>query len=147
MGTHISAQSWGTCSSLIVFLLAFPRTYSIQPIIVADANGNSKGSEAFACFGQISIPLIWTLGFGDPLLGELKKLVRDGRIIKSKWIMWCIVYCVLFVVWMLCWLWCGTPWYLAIIIPPIAIMAEAPSIPHIDDNGLMLLVPLVFTLL
>eukprot|EP01083_Nonionella_stella_P120457 360996_1 len=40
---HISAQSWGTISALIVLLLAFPRTYSIAPVILTDANGKSKG--------------------------------------------------------------------------------------------------------
>eukprot|EP00484_Ammonia_sp_Unknown_P027424 CAMPEP_0197030610 /NCGR_PEP_ID=MMETSP1384-20130603/9815_1 /TAXON_ID=29189 /ORGANISM="Ammonia sp." /LENGTH=303 /DNA_ID=CAMNT_0042459995 /DNA_START=60 /DNA_END=968 /DNA_ORIENTATION=- len=142
---HICAQSWGTISTLIVFLLAFPRTYSIAPAIEVDANGRSTGSEAFACFGQIAIPIVWSLGIGDPLLGELKKYARAGQI--AWWTMYVIADVVLTVIWVLCTLWCGTPWWLAIVIPPIAIIAEKPSLPHIDDNGLMLLIPLLFTLL
>eukprot|EP01084_Bolivina_argentea_P158948 276850_1 len=142
---HVSAQTWGTVSFLITCLLAFPRTYSISPVIVTDANGSTTGSEASACFGQIIIPLSWTLGFGDPLLGELKKLVRND-VIKA-WQMYLLADIVLFIVWIMCFLWCGTPWWLSIIIPPIAILAEKPAIPHIDDNGLMFLVPLLFTLL
>lgn len=142
---HISAQTWGVVSTLIVFLLAFPRTYSIAPVIVSLDNGEDTGSEAFACFGQIAIPIIWTLGFGDPLLGELKRLVRAKRI--SKWTMYAITESALVIVWICCFLWCGTPWFLAVVMPPISIIAEKPSIPHIDDNGLMLLVPLLFTLI
>ena len=59
---HICAQTWGTVGTLIVLLLAFPRTYSIAPVITTDANGKETGSEAFACFGQIAIPIIWSLG-------------------------------------------------------------------------------------
>ena len=84
-------------------------------------------------------------GIGDPLLGELKHRVRSKKM--KAWQMYFIANFVLMVIWILCFLWCGTPWWLAIIIPPIAIIAEKPSIPHIDDNGLMLLVPLLFTLI
>ena len=143
--THISAQSWGSISVLIVFLLAFPRTYSIGPVIDSLDSGESTGSEAFACFGQVAIPIIWSLGFGDPLLGELKGLVRGNKM--SPWMMYLIAECALLIIWICCFLWCGTPWFLAVIMPPIAIMAERPSIPHIDDNGLMLLVPLLFSLI
>lgn len=51
---HICAQAWGTIASCIVFLIAFPRTYSIAPVIVYDENNRQTGSEAYACFGQIS---------------------------------------------------------------------------------------------
>ena len=142
---HICAMAWGTISEFIVLLLAFPRTYSIAPVITHDTNGKSTGSEAFACFGQIAIPIIWCLGIGDPLLGELKRFVRNDEM--KAYQMYLIADVILTIIWILCFLWCGTPWWLALMIPPFAIIAEKPSIPHIDDNGLMLLVPLLITLI
>lgn len=85
------------------------------------------------------------MGFGDPLLGELKKYVRGNRM--PAYVMYIIVDVFLTLLWILCFLWLGTPFWLAIIIPPIAILAEKPSIQDIDDNGLMLLVPLLITVL
>ena len=139
---HICANAWGAISSALVLLLAYPRKYSIGPINKFKTINKSAN---FACNAQIAIPIIWTLGFGDPLLGELKILARKDIITWKQ--VYIIAWFVIFLVWLLCWLWCDTPWYLMIIMPPIAILAEKPSIPHIDDNGLMLLVPLLVAIL
>lgn len=139
---HISAQTWGTVSMCLVLLLAFPRQYGVGTIEEFTVKSNDA---KLACYGQIGIPIIWTLGIGDPLLGELKKFARTN--VMTWRTVYLIAWAVLVIVWILCWLWCDTPWWLIIIMPPISIAAEKPSIPHIDDNGLMLLIPLLLSIL
>jgi hypothetical protein len=136
---QVCAQAWGTVSTCIVFLLAYPRAYSISPAFYPDRDDTTY-NQRHACYAQVGLPIVWSLGFGDPLIGELKRLGFDA---KQRSVIACAV---LICVYVISALWCGTAWWLAIIIPPIAIAAEYPSLKVIDDNGMMLLVPLLVTL-
>ena len=86
--------------------------------------------------GAIGIPLVWSLALGDPTLGETRRL---------NWsFTWVIVsgLVVVTVVWVSCVFWLGTPWYLVIICVPLIVACELPKLSWIDDNAVMLLVPL-----
>lgn len=91
----------------------------------------------FAPGKAFAIPIIWSCAFGDPLLGELRRL-RMGTI-------WVVVISVLFIagIWGLCTGWLGTPWWWALFMGPLTVLFEWPNIPWIDDNAMMQLLPLL----
>lgn len=124
---QISAQAWGTCGMCLVFLMA-PYRYP----------GGSNSVEDMAFIG---LPITWGLAFIDPLVGELK---NAGLSVKARSAVATVVD---FFIWLICYFWLGTPWFLCLILPPISIAAEYPSLKAIDDNGMMLLVPLVACLI
>jgi hypothetical protein len=113
--TQVSALAWGAVAIGVV-LLALPE----------------------AKFGA---PLILSLAFGDPLLGELR---RAGRSPKTVFVTGTVV---LLMVWVGCVVWLGTPWLLAVVLPPLCVAAEWPRLRWIDDNATMLLLPLMAVML
>lgn len=86
---------------------------------------------------QYAYPLIFSLSFGDPFMGEIRRMGVETREV--------IIYSILFVsaIWLVCWYLFATPLWLALIFAPLCVFAEMPRLRYIDDNATMLLIPLV----
>ena len=86
--------------------------------------------------GWLTIPIILALSFGDPSMGEARRMGLDNR----------AVYAVGTVVCTLTWLGCGyffgTPYWLALLMGPLTMVSELPKLKWIDDNATMVLLPL-----
>ena len=117
---QISALAWGGISVCLCFLFA--------PL------GGYK--EAY-----IGLPIIFTISIVDPLLGETRRLFESDKLVIL------IAFIVGFLIWMLSSLFLQTPIWLSLIMPPLAIASEWPSLKYIDDNATMILIPLIFSLL
>ena len=85
---------------------------------------------------QYAYPLIFSLSFGDPFMGEIRRMGVETREV--------IIYSIGFIlaIWLICWYLFATPWWLALIFAPICVFAEMPRLRYIDDNATMLLIPL-----
>jgi len=85
---------------------------------------------------QYAYPLIFSLSFGDPFMGEIRRMGVETRGV--------IIYSIAFMlaIWLICWYLFATPWWLAFIFAPICVFAEMPRLRYIDDNATMLLIPL-----
>jgi hypothetical protein len=83
--------------------------------------------------------IIGSCALADPIVGEL----RQWRIEKKKIIM--VGLLVVLGVWATIAYLCGISYYWGLLMAPITIAAEWPSLEWIDDNALMLLVPLVLS--
>ena len=86
-------------------------------------------------------PLIASLSFGDPLMGELRrKGVEDRQV---------MIYATLFLllIWLASSVLFGTPMWMAFLLAPVCMLAEWPRLTYIDDNATMLLIPLALVLL
>lgn len=116
---QVSALAWGGFSICLCFLFA--------PL------GGYMGS-------YIGLPIILTISLVDPLLGELRKLMDSNGMIIF------IALSFSMFIWVLCSVFVSTPLYLALIMPPLAIAAEWPSLKYIDDNATMILIPLLASL-
>ena len=116
---QISALAWGGVSICICFLFA--------PL------GGYK--EAY-----IGLPIIFTISIVDPLLGETRKILDSNKLIIS------IALVVSFLIWFSCSIFLETPLWFSLIMPPLAIIAEWPSLKYIDDNATMILLPLIASL-
>jgi len=85
---------------------------------------------------EYAYPLIFTLTFGDPFMGELRRKSIDSRNVI-------LAACVFVLgIWLACWYVFGTPIIVCLIVAPIAVLAETPRLRYIDDNATMLLIPL-----
>lgn len=91
--------------------------------------------------GALGIPLILSLCFADPLMGEarlkeesLRKVILVGVSTVS-------------IVWLSCVFLLDTPWWIIPFIVPITVVSELLDLPWIDDNAVMLLLPLAMVLL
>jgi len=91
-----------------------------------------------AAFG---LPLILGLGIGDPVMGETRRAGKESRIVFISGLV--TVYCV----WLCSWNLLGTPFLFALLIPPIQVASEWPRLRWIDDNGTMVLFPLIVVIL
>lgn len=90
---------------------------------------------------SMSIPIVATCALIDPLLGEMRLQHMHTKIIIAAGIFsaW--------MVWILCaWVY-HFPLWLGIVIAPITVAVEWPTFKWIDDNALMLLVPLFVVLI
>ena len=107
---QVSALAWGALAIGLVFLVTPTRAYAY--------------------------PLILTLTFGDPFMGELRRRgVESSSVIAYA--------CVLVLaIWLLCWYMFDTPLIACLIVAPIAVFSETPRLRYIDDNATMLLIPL-----
>ena len=117
---QISALAWGGISICLCFLFA--------PL------GGYK--EAY-----IGLPIIFTISIVDPLLGETRKMFDSVKLIIS------IALLAGILIWVLSSIFLETPWWLSLIMPPLAIASEWPSLKYIDDNATMILIPLIASLL
>ncbi|SPR00250.1 unnamed protein product (mitochondrion) [Plasmodiophora brassicae] len=135
--TQISAQAWGTVGACLV-LIAAPQM-----------SGGATGADR----AVIGMPILWTLGIVDPLLGELKshgaigRRVRRGRgfTLPERT---CLAVAVAWLIWALIGVVTGRAvWWIVALMGPIAVAAEYPKLVFIDDNAMMELVPLATALL
>tara|TARA_Y100001980_G_C14556724_1_gene349677 strand:+ start:19270 stop:19905 length:636 start_codon:yes stop_codon:yes gene_type:complete len=117
---QISALAWGGLSLCICLLFA--------PL------GGYKDS-------YIGMPIILTLSIVDPILGETRKHLTSNSSVIS------IALIVSVIIWLSCSFMLGTPYYFSLIMPPLSIAAEWPSMKYVDDNATMILIPLVFSML
>lgn len=86
-------------------------------------------------------PLIVSLAFGDPLMGELRRkgiATRQVMVISTG---------VIFAIWLVCSIQFDTPVWVALLLAPVCMIAEWPRLRYIDDNATMLLIPLALVLL
>ena len=116
---RVSAFAWGVIS-LVVVLLFVPGGYT-QGI-------------------QYALPLIATLAFMDPLMGELR---------YYKCATWLVLVCgwlCAALIWLLACYYYQLSYYFLIILPVISVCAELPNSPWIDDNALVLWLPLLVVL-
>ena len=85
-------------------------------------------------------PLIWGLTFVDPIMGEIKRSKRGmkvaifGGLITS------------YIIWFSSSYYLGTPIIASIILAPLTVLGELPTVKWIDDNATMILVPLTVLL-
>ena len=117
---RISGMAWGTCSVGLT-LLAVPQ-YGVQG-------------------AALGLPLVWSLSLGDPFMGELRQRLgcTERQSAIAGWLL-------LLLVWGGSYLWLGTPWWLAVLVPPVCVAAEQLELGWMDDNGSMLLAPLALVL-
>ena len=80
-------------------------------------------------------PLIFSLTFIDPLLGEARRMGFDKTKVNIIGIAGAAI------IWIICWYLVGTPLLLAVIMAPLVVAAESPRLKWIDDNATMLLIP------
>jgi len=86
-------------------------------------------------------PLIISLAFGDPLMGELRRKgigTRQVMVVSTG---------VILAIWLACSLQFDTPIWIALLLAPVCMIAEWPRLRYIDDNATMLLIPLALVLL
>jgi hypothetical protein len=117
--SQISALAWGALSVSLVFLIV--------------PNGDTEGIKS----GLYGIPIIFGLTFVDPLMGEIKRQMKD---IKMAVVIGLI--CSYFI-WLSCSYFLQTPLILSIILAPLTVLGEIPQVKYIDDNATMILFPLV----
>ena len=117
---RISATAWTTIAITLVLLLA-PKT----------------GPQNAA----IGTGLILAMTLTDPLMGEARLWQLPPSIVVLTGLL------ASFLVWGGCALWLGAPWWLSLIMPPLTVAAEWRKFNWIDDNAMMLLLPLSCTLL
>jgi len=125
----LSAQFWGGMGICLV-LLGSP----IRP----DFSGESGIFQHRIWIGG---PILWSMAIVDPFIGELKS---RGFSMKDRSLVGCLLCGAIFAFCTLQGL--GTPWWFCLVYPPIIVFAEfAGGVVRIDDNGLMLIVPLLMT--
>ena len=112
---QVSALAWGAIGVGFVFLLVPHEAYAY--------------------------PLILSLAFGDPLMGELRRKGFESKAVMQ------FATAALLMIWLASWHFLGTPLWMAIILAPIAMISEWPRLRHIDDNATMVLIPLAVVLL
>ena len=112
---QISALAWGGISIGACLLLA------------------PKGGINSAYIG---IPIIFSLSFIDPYLGEVRRLNYSTNFVIFSGIV------LSWLIWFGSWFYLETPWWIALIMGPITIASEWPRFRWIDDNATMVLIPL-----
>ena len=91
--------------------------------------------------GLYAAPLIWGLTFVDPIMGEIKrskkglKFVIIGGLITS------------YIIWFSSSYFLGTPILASLILAPLTVIGELPTVRWIDDNATMVLLPLAILLI
>ncbi len=120
---QISALAWGSTSVVLVLI-----TMENWPIPTSAEDG------------WLAYPLILSLTFGDPAMGEARRFGRSAREVFM------VGTLVVFLTWVACWHLLGTPLFLAFIMAPLTTAAEWPKLKWIDDNATMTLIPLAAVL-
>jgi|TARA_B110000438_G_scaffold47206_2_gene47474 hypothetical protein len=121
---QISALAWGAFAVCLALLLS----------------PESDSSEGMMS-GIYAAPLIWGLTFVDPIMGEIKrsksglKAAIIGGLIAS------------YIIWLGSSYMLGTPILASIILAPLTVLGELPSVKWIDDNATMILLPLTILLI
>ena len=121
---QISALAWGALSISVTFVAL---------------HGWSGGADVHE--GWLTIPIVLSLTFGDPAMGEARRKGLDNRSV------FVIGSLVCGVTWLGCGYYLGTPYWMAILMGPLTTAAEWPKLRWIDDNATMVLIPLAVTIL
>jgi len=125
----LSAQFWGGMGICLV-LLGSP----MRP----DFEGQTGVFQHRIWIGG---PILWSMGIVDPFLGELKNRRFS---LMNRSILGCFLSAAIFATCTMKGL--GTPWWFSLVYPPVIVFSEfAGGCVRIDDNGLMLIVPLLMT--
>ena len=120
---QVSALAWGAFAVCLA-------------LIISPESKNFEGMES----GMYAAPLFWGLTFVDPIMGEIKRSKRGmkvaifGGLITS------------YVIWFSSSYYLGTPIIASIILAPLTVLGELPTVKWIDDNATMILVPLTVLL-
>lgn len=114
---RLSSMAWGAISVSAALLLAPKVGY--------------KG----AAFGA---PLIISLALVDPFIGELR--IRNFHIFWQLLSGWILLVCI----WGLACIYLGTPLIYLAVVPLVTVFSEFPNLKNIDDNFLIIIVPLLF---
>ncbi|MBG18165.1 MAG: hypothetical protein CMB77_07435 [Euryarchaeota archaeon] len=119
------------------------RTYEVEQPSALVWGALSMGSVllVLADSPELGLPICFAVTFADPVAGELR---RAGVSSKNATI-GCFV--VSLFVWMLCSWSLGTPWLLCLPMAFLTAWSEQLRISKLDDNGSMMIVPLVVVLM
>lgn len=91
----------------------------------------------FAPSPIIGVAIIASCAFADPFAGWLRTHTQCiGRSILGTWLLVTLI-------WLICHWYGGLPWYLCACLPAIIVMAEHVEQHYIDDNLLMMILPLL----
>jgi len=116
---QFSALAWGAISIALTFV-------ALSPWV--GANGTHPG--------WLTIPIILSLSFGDPSMGEARRHGLDNRSVYAIGTVVCGM------TWLACGYFFGTPYWLALLMGPLTMASELPKLKWIDDNATMVLIPL-----
>tara|TARA_B100001179_G_C18421850_1_gene330649 strand:+ start:23 stop:664 length:642 start_codon:yes stop_codon:yes gene_type:complete len=119
-----SALAWGTLSIVLTLVALSPW----------EGSGDTHA-------GWLTIPIILSLAFGDPAMGEARRMGLDNRTVYAIGTIVCGL------IWLACGYFFGTPYWMALLMGPLTMAAELPKLKWIDDNATMLLIPLATVLL
>ena len=121
---QISALAWGAFAVCLA-------------LIFSPESKNFDGMES----GLYAAPLIWGLTFVDPIMGEIKRSKKGinfaiiGGLITS------------YIIWFSSSYFLGTPILASLILAPLTVIGELPTVKWIDDNATMVLLPLAILLI
>lgn len=121
---QISALAWGAFAVCLALLLS-------------PGSDSSEGMKS----GLYAAPLIWGLTFVDPIMGEIK---RSKRGLKAAILGGLAVS---YMIWFGSSYFLGTPFLASLILAPLTVLGELPSVKWIDDNATMVLLPLIALLI
>lgn len=88
-----------------------------------------------------AVPIIFTCAFVDPLLGEMRLRHFNKKNIIAAGIF------VALIIWIVCAVIYHFPFWFGIILAPLSIAAEWPNLKWIDDNAMMLILPLMVVMI
>jgi hypothetical protein len=74
-------------------------------------------------------------------MGEARRMGLDNRSVYAIGAVICGL------IWLLCGYFFGTPYWMALLMGPLTMVAELPKLKWIDDNATMVLIPLAAVLL
>ena len=121
---QISALAWGAVSIALTIIALSPW----------EGSGDTHA-------GWLTIPIILSLTFGDPAMGEARRMGMDNQSVYAIGTIICGL------IWIGCGYFLGTPYWMALLMGPLTMAAELPKLKWIDDNATMLLIPLAAALI
>ena len=116
--SQISALAWGALAVALAILIA--------------PEGENGGMGA----GKYGAPIILGMTLVDPVMGEVKRKMKD---LRAAIILGLVVS---YAVWVGCHFWIGTELIAALLLAPLTVLGELPTTRAIDDNATMVLFPL-----
>ena len=117
--SQISALAWGALAVALAILVA------------PEGEIGSMGA------GKYGAPIILGMTLVDPVMGEVKRTMKD---LRAAIILGLVVS---YAVWVGCHFWIGTELIAALLLAPLTVLGELPPTRAIDDNATMVLFPLV----
>jgi Ni,Fe-hydrogenase I cytochrome b subunit len=120
---QFSALAWGAISITLTLVALSPWE-------------GTGGQQA----GWLAYPIIFSLAFGDPSMGEARRKGMGDQAVYTIGTIVCVI------VWLACGYFFGTPYWMALLMGPLTMVAELPKLRWIDDNATMILIPLAAVL-